>query len=133
MCWFNDCRELRTKYKELRDVNYELESKLKKVTRTRDDLALMCEGLRKLVSMPEVAQWIDKDHALPKDGQRVNVLAYMGQYGYKERTIADYCACKGFTHPFESLYPAYRTMQVMYWSPIPEMIEEITEEMKGMR
>ena len=132
MCWFSDCRELRTKYKELRDVNYDLESHktmLRKANERTDEWRNQWMQSRKEMADLIKPQWIDREHVLPRDGQRVNVLAFVGQWGVKERTIADYCACKGFTHPFETLYPDYKTMQVMYWSPIPEM----TDEMKGMR
>ena len=126
MCWFKDCEEINKLQAKLECKKREL---LRAESRVEDWRNQWIQSRKEMSVMMIKPQWIDKDHALPKDGQRVNVLAYMGQYGYKERTIADYCACKGFTHPFESLYPAYRTMQVMYWSPIPEM----TDEMKGMR
>lgn len=129
MCWFKDCEKINKLQEELESTKRMLS---KSESRTDEWRNLWLRSRKEIADLFK-PQWIAREHALPKDGQRVNVVAYMGQYGYKERTIADYCACKGFTHPFESLYPAYRTMQVMYWSPIPEMIEEITEEMKGMR
>jgi len=126
MCWFKDCEKINKLQEELESTKRML---VRSESRVDDWRNQWLQSRKEMSVMMIKPQWIAIEHSLPRDGQRVNILAFVGQYGVKERTIADYCSCKGFTHPFESFYPDCKTMQVMYWSPIPEM----TDEMKGMR
>jgi len=120
MCWFNDCGKVANR-EELESTKRMLSKAEKRIDDWRN---LWLEARREMADLRK-PQWIDVQHALPKDGQRVNVVAYIGAYGVRKITIADYCSCTGFTHPFASTSPDYKYLTVLHWCPIPEMIEKI--------